>query len=50
VWQPMHTCPLNVKVQLLGGGGVAVYGTYNGKEKYWQGWYPLPTKQPKEVK
>ena len=25
-WQPMATCPLGCKVQLLGAGGVATYG------------------------
>lgn len=42
-WQPMETCPRGVKVQLLGEGGVAVYGTYDGKTA-WQGWAPLPKK------
>lgn len=48
-WQPMSTCPTGVKVQLLGAHGVAVYGAYNGKEKYWIGWAPLP-KMTKEIK
>ena len=41
-WQPMSTCPLNVKVQLLNPGRVAVYGSYDGKCTDWQGWAPLP--------
>ena len=41
-WQPMSTCPLNVKVQLLNPGRVAVYGSYDGKNPDWQGWAPLP--------
>ena len=46
-WQPMATCPQGVKVQLLGAGGVAVYSTYVGKDLFWQGWAPLPTKNLK---
>jgi hypothetical protein len=41
-WRPMQECPMGVKVQLLGAGGVAVYGNWNGNEKFWQGWAPLP--------
>ena len=40
-WQPMSTCPVGVKVQLLGRGGVAVYGTYTRGDPFWQGWGPL---------
>lgn len=43
-WQPMESCPYGVKVQLLGAGGVAVYGTARPKDKFWQGWAPLPKK------
>ena len=50
-WQPMSTCPRGVKVQLLGAGGVAVYGNYNppkpGEKTWWTHWAPLPVK-PKE--
>lgn len=43
-WQPdMQSCPRGVKVQLLGAGGVAVYGVYMG-EPWWEGWAPLPQK------
>ena len=45
-WQPMNTCPRSVKCQLLGQGGVAIYGTYDGKDQFWQGWAPLPKRQP----
>jgi hypothetical protein len=41
-WRPMQTCPLAAKVQLLGAGGVAVYGIWNGRDDFWQGWCPLP--------
>lgn len=46
-WQPIDTCPLGVKVQLLGKGGVAMYGQYSNKEKFYTHWAPLP-KLPKE--
>jgi len=48
-WQPMTTCPLSRKVQLLTSGGVAVYGSYDGKNQSWQAWAPLP-KVPPEMK
>lgn len=41
-WQPMSTCPLAARVQLLGAGGVAVYGSWDGKSTFWRGWHPLP--------
>lgn len=41
-WRGMDTCPRGVKVQLLGRGGVAVYGAYNGKDTWWTHWAPLP--------
>jgi hypothetical protein len=44
-WQPMDTCPLAHKVQLRGGGGVAVYSSYDGKSKWWTGWAPLPVER-----
>jgi hypothetical protein len=46
-WQPISTCPNGVKVQLLGAGGVAYYGTHHGKDKWPTHWAPLPSK-PKE--
>ena len=46
-WQPMSTCPLAVKVQLLGQGGVATYSNYVRGDGFWHGWAPLPRK-PKE--
>ena len=45
-FQHIDTCPRGVKVQLLGGGGVAVYGNYNG-DPFWEGWAPVPSR-PKE--
>jgi len=41
-WQPISTCPRGAKVQLLGQGGVAMYGTYQGKETFYTHWAPLP--------
>jgi hypothetical protein len=41
-WRPMRTCPRAVKVQLLNAGGVATYGTHDGKDSFWLGWAPLP--------
>lgn len=41
-WQPLSTCPRGAKVQLLGKGGVAMYGTYTGKETFYTHWAPLP--------
>jgi hypothetical protein len=41
-WRPMPSCPLGTKVQLLGQGGVAAYGKWNGKDNFWMGWAPLP--------
>lgn len=41
-WRPIETCPRSVKVQLLGKGGVAVYGQYHGSGDFWTHWAPLP--------
>ena len=41
-WQPISTCPLYVKVQLLGRGGVASYGTYSGDGDWYTNWAPCP--------
>lgn len=43
-WRPMYLCPLAVKVQLLGPGGVPCYANWDGKDRQWQGWCPLPRK------
>lgn len=39
---PMDSCPISRKVILLGAGGVATVGQYDGRETFWQGWHPLP--------
>lgn len=44
----MAACPRGVKVQLLGIGGVAVYGVYDGKDPFFVEWAPLPRHKPKE--
>jgi len=41
-WQPMDTCPIGAKVQLLNRGGVACHGKWSGKDDHWLGWTPLP--------
>ena len=48
-WLPMASCPRGVKVQLLNPGGVAVYGTYDGKNSIWQNWAPVPKQRKKET-
>lgn len=45
---PIATAPRGAKVQLLGRGGVAVYGIYDGNP-FWIGWAPVPC-IPKELK
>ena len=36
--------PRGVKIQLLGIGGVAAYGEWDGRNKFWRAWAPLPKK------
>lgn len=45
-WQPIDTCPRGVKVQLLGKGGVAMYGVLSRNDEFCTHWAPLP-KVPK---
>ena len=45
-WRPMSSCPRGVKVQLLGEGGVAAYGNWNGHDSFWKAWAPLPKRPP----
>ena len=40
--EDMTSCPRGVKVQLLGAGGVAQYGTYDGKNPFWKKWQSVP--------
>jgi hypothetical protein len=42
-WLPINMdTPRGVKIQLLGIGGVAAYGIYDGKNKFWRAWAPMP--------
>ena len=46
-WIPIdENTPRGVKLQLLGIGGVAVYGSWDGRSRFWTHWAPLP-KLPK---
>ena len=45
-WQPMSTCPVNSKVQLLGQGGLPSYGKWDGKDSFYVGWQLIPTRAP----
>lgn len=42
----MRACPRGAKVQLLGAGGVATYGNYDGKDPFWVAWQSVPRKRP----
>lgn len=42
--EDMTTAPRGTKCQLLGAGGVATYGVYNG-DPFWQAWCPLPKRR-----
>lgn len=44
-WEEMTSCPRGVKVQLLGKGGVAVYGLYDGRNPFWTHWAPVPKRR-----
>lgn len=50
-WQPIETCPMSAKVQLLSRHGVAVYGSYHGnnEDNFWTHWAPLPKKRKEET-
>lgn len=44
-WQPMGTCPVGQKVQLLTVHGVAIYGNYSSHQaRSYMAWAPLPRK------
>jgi hypothetical protein len=46
-WEPINeSTPRGVKIQLLGKGGVASYGTWNGKDTFYTHWAPLPRRRP----
>lgn len=41
-WQDMEKCPTNTKVQLLTRGGIAIYGSWDGKDSFYTHWAPCP--------
>lgn len=43
--EDMAACPRGAKVQLLGEGGVALYGSYDGKDPFYVGWAPVPRRR-----
>lgn len=44
-WLPITPdTPRGVKLQLLGIGGVAVYGELGATNRFWVAWAPLPKK------
>lgn len=44
-WIPIDKdTPRGVKLQLLGAGGVATYGVYNG-DRFWTDWCPVPKRR-----
>ncbi len=48
-WQPIASCPMGLKVQLLTRYGIAVYGQYRLSDRSFIAWAPLPTIPP-EIK
>jgi hypothetical protein len=49
VWRTMDTCPTGPKVLLLNAAGIASTGWWDGKGKWYVGWFPLP-KVPAEIR
>lgn len=48
-WLPITVAtPRGQKLQLLGQGGVAVYGVYNG-DPFWTHWQAVPRRRPEPV-
>lgn len=45
-WQPMATCPIRSKVQLLSIGGLPSYGRWDGEDTFYVGWAPVPYRDP----
>lgn len=44
-FEPMSTCPVGVKLILLGPGDVGVIAQWDGKDPQWGGWFPMPKKR-----
>lgn len=49
MFRPMDDCPKGPKVLLLNKAGIACTGSWDGKDRWWVGWFPLP-KIPPEVR
>ena len=48
-FRTMDDCPKGPKVLLLNQAGIASTGSWDGKDKWWIGWFPLP-KIPPEIR
>jgi hypothetical protein len=48
-FRSMDTCPKGPKVLLVNQAGIASTGSWDGKDTWWIGWYPLP-KIPPEIR
>ena len=49
-WMPVGPdTPRGVKLQLLGRGGVATHGLWDGRSTFWTHWTPLPRMPKNEV-
>jgi hypothetical protein len=49
LFRTMADCPTGPKVLLLNKAGIASTGWWDGKDRWYVGWYPLP-KIPPEIK
>ena len=47
-FEPMSTCPVGVKLILLGPGDVGVIAQWDGRDPQWGGWFPMPKKRRPE--
>lgn len=45
--EDMGSCPRGVKVQLMGSGGIAMYGIYDGKSPFFLAWCAMPARRPR---
>ena len=43
-WLRMSTCPIGVKVHVMGPGDCATHTVWDGKDPQWKGWFPIPAK------
>jgi len=49
LFRSMNDCPTGPKVLLLNKAGIASTGWWDGKDRWYVGWYPLP-KIPPEIR